>query len=200
MRIGRSARRLDRLAAIRLITRPAPGLEEVRGKLVPEPARAGVHAHTDGVLVAGEQVDVMDAGADRAELVLRRALQPRRPRGAATRRARAREDSTRLLFFCSMPNEAVEEVFHELADPRARVDVADHLHRNTPYSTGFSVLFRGRPDIRETSIPIAPRAPPAFDPRPGLPTRPDSTFPGPTSRRAFARTGKERHPCACIPG
>jgi len=37
--------------------------------------------------------------------------------------------------------DVVEDVVHELADPRARFDVADHLHGNTPYSSRVFRVF-----------------------------------------------------------
>ena len=43
--------------------------EEAGRGLVPEPARAEVHADPDAVLLVGEQVDVVVAGADRPELL-----------------------------------------------------------------------------------------------------------------------------------
>ena len=50
--------------------RGAPGELQVCGRgLVPEPARAEVHADPHGAVLVGEQVDVVVAGADGAELV-----------------------------------------------------------------------------------------------------------------------------------
>lgn len=43
--------------------------EKARRRLVPEPARAEVHADPDEAVVAREEVDVVVARADRAELV-----------------------------------------------------------------------------------------------------------------------------------
>jgi hypothetical protein len=60
-----------------LVERPPGGeREEARRRRVPEPARAEVHADPDEAVVAGEEVDVVVARADRPELVARHLHHP----------------------------------------------------------------------------------------------------------------------------
>ncbi len=137
----------------------ASGAQEVRRQLVPEPARAEVHTHPDPVLFVGEQVHVVVAGADRAELLVGERLELRGG-GQAPFVALEHFRVHALLVLLPHPErQPPPDVVHERGDPRTGL-ATGHVGENRLVAAADVVAHARRREgvplsanVRETPTP-----------------------------------------------